>query len=48
MISDDAGGYLSGWPSVSLYADGHATVTNDDSREIQDAVSTGIVGRWDW
>jgi hypothetical protein len=39
MISDDAGGYLSGWPSISLYADGHATVTNDDSREIQDAVS---------
>ena len=39
MISDDAGGYLSGWPSISLYADGHATVTNDDSRKIQDAVS---------
>jgi tRNA A-37 threonylcarbamoyl transferase component Bud32 len=39
MISDDANGDLSGWPSISLYADGHAAVMNDDSREIQDAVS---------
>jgi hypothetical protein len=39
MVSDDADGDLSGAPSISLYTDGHAMVTNDDSREIQEAVS---------
>jgi serine/threonine protein kinase len=39
IVPDDADGDLSGSPSISLYADGHATVMNDDDREIQDAVS---------
>jgi tRNA A-37 threonylcarbamoyl transferase component Bud32 len=39
MISDDPDGDLSGWPSIALYADGHAVVVNEDGREIQDAVS---------
>jgi serine/threonine protein kinase len=39
MISDDPGGYLSGWPSISVYGDGQASVTNDDSHRIQDAVA---------
>jgi len=39
IVSDDAEGDLSGLPSISLYSDGHAIVTNDDGREIQDAVS---------
>ncbi|HLK89156.1 MAG TPA: serine/threonine-protein kinase [Polyangia bacterium] len=39
MVADDADGDLSGAPSISLYSDGHAMVTNDDSREIQGAVS---------
>jgi tRNA A-37 threonylcarbamoyl transferase component Bud32 len=39
IVPDDANGDLSGSPSISLYADGHATVMNADDREIQDAVS---------
>ena len=40
MIFDDAGGYSVGMALHLLYADGPArTVTNDDSRKIQDAVS---------
>jgi serine/threonine-protein kinase len=39
IVPDDADGDLSGSPSISVYADGHATVMNEDGREIQDAVS---------
>ena len=39
VVPDDADGDLSGSPSISVYADGHATVMNDDDREIQAAVS---------
>jgi hypothetical protein len=39
IVPDDADGDLEGSPSISVYADGHATVMNDDDREIQAAVS---------
>ncbi len=39
IVPDDLEGDLSGSPSISVYADGHATVMNDDDREIQAAVS---------
>ena len=39
IVPDDADEDLSGSPSISVYADGHATVMNDDDREIQAAVS---------
>ena len=39
IVPDDADGDLEGSPSISVYADGHATVMNDDDREIQAAVA---------
>ena len=43
IVPDDAEGDLSGSPSISVYADGHATVMNDDGRELQDAVSRALL-----
>ena len=39
MVADDGEGDLSDAPSIALYADGHAVVSNEDGREMRDAVS---------